>query len=117
MVSGSPTVGNSRCAAAGAARVAASRPPTHHYNAFGPHSGNSPNSTRRGLATLFAFSLHDGGYFVLGTAEQEGDDDQQRMNVHTMGVMARGLQQYSEVSVNWRTRHSSAVSRAADSLE
>jgi hypothetical protein len=28
-------------------------------------------------------------------------------------MMAQGLQQYTEVSVNWRTRHSSAASRAA----
>jgi hypothetical protein len=31
------------------------------------------------LATLFAFSRRDGGSFVLGTAEQEGKDDQERM--------------------------------------
>jgi hypothetical protein len=36
------------------------------------------------LATLFTFSLCDDGYFVLGTVDQEGDDDQERMNVHTV---------------------------------
>src|ERR687885_624314 len=101
MVSGSPTVDNSCCATAGAARVAASRPPSYHYSAFGRHSGNSPNSTRRGLATLFTFSLCDGGYFVLGTVDQEGDDDQERDEcAHCIGgVMAQSLQQYTEVSV------------------
>jgi hypothetical protein len=67
------------------------------------------------LATLFTFSRRDGGYFVLGTAEQEGEDDQERMNVHTMGVMAQGLQQYTEVSVNWRTRHCSAACKSGGS--
>ena len=41
-------------------------------------------ASRRGLATLFTFSWRDGGYFVLDTAEQEGEDDQERMNVHTV---------------------------------
>jgi hypothetical protein len=36
------------------------------------------------LATLFAFSLGDGGYFALDPADHEGDDDQERMNVHTV---------------------------------
>jgi hypothetical protein len=70
-------------------------------------------AVRRGLATLFAFSLRDGGSFVLGTAEQEGEDDQERMTVHTMGVMAQGWQQYSRVPVDRRTCHSSAASQAA----
>src|SRR5919199_3142245 len=98
MVSGSPTAGNLRCAAAGTARVAASRPPIHHYNAFGPHSGNSPNST----------------------TQQEGDD-RERMNAHTIGVMAQGLQQYTEVSVNLtiegstRARHPHSGRSGSDS--